>query len=189
MEKRRRTLGVALALGILSSCTATGGSSPPGSAAVASPDAMPSMTVAARLNAAPGGCSTSGVLIRDVAPWGALFGSAPAFGAFYARADRSANAFHVGSNTRRTRDGWVVKVLWLLEPGTTQPVTLSGYVVDTNSQINFDPSDGSASPSMRLDPAQPGTPNHRPHPGSLVRPPSPQWLPERVHRGGAWPTE
>lgn len=161
MEPRRRKLGAVLTLGILSSCTGSGTPLPAGSATVASPSPAPSMTVAAHLTAAPSGCPRSGALVQHIPPWGAVFGSAPAFGGFYAWSDPSAGSFHVGTNTRRSRNGWVVKVLWVLQPGTTDPVTLSGQELRTGWPITFDLSNGSPSLAMRLDPRNPGTPSHR----------------------------
>ncbi len=161
IRRRGRKLAAALVLGVLSSCTGSGISSPVQSASVSSPSGTTSMVVAAHLATAPSGCLTSGALLQDTPPWGELFGSAPAFGGFYAHPDPSAGSFHVGTNTRRKENGWAVKVLWVVQPGTTEPVTLSGQEVGTGWPITFDPSNGSPSDTMRLDPSHPGTPSRR----------------------------
>jgi hypothetical protein len=90
-----------------------------------------------------------------------MFGAAPAFGSGFGRPDPSSGSFHVGHNTRRREEGWGVKVLWVLEPRTSEPVTISGREVDTGSAMAFDPSNGPLSDTMRLDPGDPGTPDRR----------------------------
>jgi hypothetical protein len=128
-------------------------------AVTASPSPLP--VVARRLRPAPARCADPKAppLLGEQPPWGPLFGSSPAFGGVYARADRKAHAFHVGTNTRRTPNGWMVKVLWVLEPGTRQVVSLSGREVESGSPIMFRGSDGKpAAPTMVLDPDDPGTP-------------------------------
>ena len=143
------------------SCTRDAGTSPAPTGRRPSSSDTSSVAVAHQLVAAPTDCHASDPLVRETRPWGRLLGSAPAFGAFYARADRASGSFTVGEDTRRTPHGWAVKVLWLLEPGTSVPVTLSGSEVETGSPIWFDPSDGASGDTMSLDPKHPGTPSQR----------------------------
>jgi hypothetical protein len=177
-------------LGLLTSCTRIPPASSTPSVSVASTSSTGSVTVATRLTPPPGDCLSSGSLLHQVPPWGALFGAAPAFGAFYARAERSAGSFHVDDNTRRTRDGWAVKVLWVLQPGTTATVALSGQEVGTGTPITFDPSNGSPSLVMHLDPTEPGTPSHRKgwseYPSSLSFPESGCYVIKATWSGGSW---
>lgn len=177
MDLRRPKLVAILTLGILLSCTGSGTPSPAGSASVSPPSPTASMTVAAHLASAPSGCPSWDALLQHTPPWGALFGSAPAFGAFYARRDPSAGSFHVGTNTRRKKNGWGVKVLWVLQPIVTEPVLLSGQEVGTGWPITFDASglNPTRSDTIRLDPSNPGTPSHR---KGWSEYPSTLWFPE-----------
>jgi hypothetical protein len=177
LRRRRRRLAVALILGVLSSCTGSGTSSPAGTTSSEPPSPTSSVTVAAHLAIAPSGCPTSQPLLQQAPPWGALFGSAPAFGAFYAHHDPSAGSFHVGTDTVRRENGWQVKVLWVLQPTMIEPVTLSGQEVGTGSPITFDASglNPTGSDTMRLDPSNPGTPSHR---KGWSEYPSSVWFPE-----------
>jgi len=119
-----------------------------------------------------------------------LFGYAPAFGAFYARPDASTGSFHVDKNTRRKESGWVVKVLWVLEPQTNEPVTLSGREVGTGRPITFDPSNGPASLRMLLDPSAPGIPSRRQgwseYPSSLSFPEAGCYTVRASWASGSW---
>jgi hypothetical protein len=83
------------------------------------------------------------------------------FGGFYARPDTFAGSFHAGNDARRTKQGWGVKVLWLLEPRTTHIIRLSGENLTTGESLVFQAANGSPSPSMTIDPAHPGTPERR----------------------------
>jgi len=160
---RHPSVAVVLVVALVA-CT-SGSTGPPSGSPVASsntaPTALPSVRVAARLRSAPGGCQGADPLVSNVPPWGRLLGGSPAFGAFYARPDLGSGAFLVGSDTSRKRNGWRVKVLWVLEPGTSEPVTLTGEQIPGGGRVLFDPSDGAVSTSMVLDPADPGTPSER----------------------------
>jgi hypothetical protein len=148
------------------------------------------MTVEAHLSPAPGGCPTSGALLRHTPPWGDMFGSAPAFGAFYAHPDPSAGSLHVGNDTRRGQNGWVVKVLWVSEPTMSEPVTLSGHEAGTGWPVTFDPSHGLASHTMRLDPSNPGTPSKRKgwseYPSTLAFPEAGCYVIDASWADGSW---
>lgn len=119
-----------------------------------------------------------------------MVGAAPAFGGFYAKSDPSSGSFQVGHNTRREQEGWVIKVLWVLEPGTSEPVTISGREVDTGAAIAFDPSNGSISDTMLLDPSNPGTPERRKgwteYPSEVLFPEAGCYLMEASWTGGSW---
>jgi hypothetical protein len=178
MRRPQGHLAAALVtVGLIAACTGSSRASrtPIASAASASPTS--SVSVATKLSSPPNGCASSDRLLHQVPPWGALFGSAPAFGAFYARRDPSAGSFHVGTNTRRKKNGWGVKVLWVLQPTMTEPVLLSGQEVGTGWLITFDASglNPTRSDTMRLDPSNPGTPSHR---KGWSEYPSTLWFPE-----------
>jgi hypothetical protein len=118
-------------------------------------------STAAHLADAPGGCPTDGPLLQHVSPWGDyLCGASPAFGHFYARGDASTGSFHLGDNTRRQDGGWVVKVLWVMQPATNEPVTITGRD-EAGSPIVFDPVNGPPSDTLVLDPSHPGTSSQR----------------------------
>jgi hypothetical protein len=96
-----------------------------------------------------------------VSQWGDyLFGASPAFGHFYTRGDSSTGSFHLGDNTRRQDGGWVVKVLWVMQPATNEPVTISGRD-QRGAAIVFDPLSGHPSDTLVLDPSDPGTSSQR----------------------------
>lgn len=193
-ELGRRDLALALALGVLSSCTGSGAPVPTRSASLSPSSPIASMTIAAHLAAAPTGCLASGPLLQHTPPWGALFGSAPAFGAFYAHPDTSAGSFHVGTSTRRRENGWGVKVLWVLQPAVTEPVALSGQEVGTGWPITFDPSGPNLATdrpeTMRLDPSQPGTPSRShgwtEYPSLLSFPEAGCYIIQASWAGGSW---
>lgn len=117
-------------------------------------------------------------------------GSAQAFGGVFARADRSADSFHVGHNAHRTRFGWAVKILWVMEPGTSAPVTLTGRESKTASPITFHPSNEPTSQTMILDPAHPGTLSRRQgwteYPSLLFFPQAGCYTIRASWAGGSW---
>jgi hypothetical protein len=119
-----------------------------------------------------------------------MLGATPAFGGFYVRLDVSSGSFHAGHNTRRKPEGWAIKVLWVLEPGTSDPVTISGHDVDTGAPIAFDPSNGSVSDTMLLDPSNPGTPDRRKgwtaYPSELLLPEAGCYQIEASWTDGSW---
>lgn len=120
-----------------------------------------------------------------------MLGGAPAFGGFYAqRFDPSSGSFHVGHDTRRKPEGWAIKVLWVLEPSTSEPVMISGREVDTGAAIAFDPVNGPVSDTMLLDPRNPGTPSRRKgwtaHPSLLLFPEAGCYVIEAAWDGGSW---
>jgi hypothetical protein len=116
-------------------------------------------SIAADLASPPADCPTSQPLLQRAPPQGELFGASPAYGAFYAKPDVASGAFHIDGGTRLKPQGWRVKVLWVLEQGTTEPVTISGQETDTGSPIMFDAANGQFSEELQLDPGQPGTPS------------------------------
>jgi hypothetical protein len=83
-----------------------------------------------------------------------------------------------------------VKVLWVLHPGTTDLVTLSGREPGTGWPITFDPSNGPPSFAMRLDPSNPGTPSHRKgwseYPSTLFFPEAGCYIIKASRTGGSW---
>lgn len=151
---------IVIVLASLLSCAAGSVPTPSGSPSrsVVTPTTGGSPTPT-RLAGAPSGCPTGGPLLQNVPPWGDLFGASPAFSAFYART-ASSDSFHLGGNTRWQNGGWAIKVLWVLEPGTNKPVTISGRD-ETGAPIVFDPLNGPPSDTLRLDPSHPGTSSRR----------------------------
>jgi hypothetical protein len=94
--------------------------------------------IARSLDAPPPGCQGPPPQLEMVARYfGPLAGGSPIWGGFYARFDEQANAFSAGTKPRRTKDGWAVKVLWVIEPGVLTPVTLSGGDVATGAPLRF----------------------------------------------------
>jgi hypothetical protein len=159
MVHRLLRVAIVAALGSLLSCTTGAESSPsPSARKSVSASTTESPSIAADLASAPTDCPTSRPLLQHPPGQRELFGGAPAYGAFYANPDSSSGTFHIGGNTRMKRQGWPVKVLWVLEPGTTEPVTISGQETDTGAPIMFDPVNGPFSDTLQLDPRYPGTP-------------------------------
>jgi len=166
----RREVLVAAALALLACSSPVGGGTPspsitgePSPRVSSAPTPLPPIHVARSLGPAPDGCGDAVPLLRDEPPWGRVFGASPAFGAFYARADATAGAFHVGTDTRRTRTGWRVKVLWVLRSGTSEPVTITGQEAVSEQPVVFRSSGTTTTTSttMLLDPTNPGTPSER----------------------------
>lgn len=94
--------------------------------------------IAHSLDAAPDGCQGPTPQYEKVARYfGPLAGGSPIWGGFYARFNEGANASYALRGPRRTKDGWPVKVLWVIEPGTHTPVTLSGRNVATGAPLRF----------------------------------------------------
>jgi hypothetical protein len=191
--KQRRGLAAALVLVILSSCTGSGAPSPTDGATLASPTGT--MTIAAHLAVAPSDCLDSADLLQHTPPWGSYFGSDPVFGSPFGRPDPASNSFHVSvaKGARPSGQGWMVKVLWVLQPGTTEPVTLSGEEEGTGWPITFDPSNGPPASSMRLDPKNPGTPDRRQgwteYPSHLSFPEAGCYVIKASWPGGSWRKE
>jgi hypothetical protein len=104
--------------------------------------------------------------------------------------DAPSGSFHVGHNTRKDNGGWVVKVLWVMEPGTVQPVTITGQELDTGSTITFNPLNGSPSQTLTLDPDHPGTSSRRKgwteYPSTLAFPEAGCYVVEATWADGSW---
>jgi hypothetical protein len=175
----RRTPTVLVGVTLLAAACTAGDDGPP-----------PPVDVAHHLTSPPAGCPNSRPLLQHTPPWGDLFGAAPALGAFYAKPDTSAGSFRVDTNTRRSKHGWIVKVLWVLQPRTTEPVTISGHEMRTGWSIIFDPSNGPPASTMQLDPKHPGTPSKRKgwteSPSSLSFPKSGCYIIDATWHAGSW---
>ena len=115
--------------------------------------------MARRLNTSPDGCQGPNPEPERVArSFGRVIGGSPIWGGFYARFNEQSNAF-VASQAPRTMDGWRIKVLWLIAPDVSTPVSLSGHNVETGAPLRF--AIGGAAPATDtpvLDPAHPAIP-------------------------------
>jgi hypothetical protein len=159
-----------LAFALLAGCTSSAPAPGLTRAGPSQPVVSPSVTanfsppvVATDLDAAPGGCPGPRPLLRAVAAaYGGLFGSGPLRGGAYARLDTRTNSFHA-PDARRTRLGWVIKILWLMRPDQAQPVTIEGSGSSTEGHVVFEPSDADPALMARLDPAGPGVPPEKGH--------------------------
>ena len=116
-----------------------------------SPDAKP------RLGTAPRTCR-SGPPPRPavVAPaYGRLIGAAPVWAGVYARFDSAARAYRL-RDAPRTRLGWRVKILWLLEPGQATAARVTGKRLASARRVSFQLAGRAPAAAAVLDPAAPG---------------------------------
>lgn len=157
---KRSTLG---AVAALVACHSTV-SSPPDSPAprprltTTSPSPSPSLPeVSLDLGAPPSRCAGTSPRPQSVDPsYGKVIGGDPLWGGFYAKLDAKANAFHAG-DAERTELGWRIKVLWLIRPEQTEPVTVEGMHASSGEHLWFEVADqGENTTEPRLDPSHPG---------------------------------
>ena len=149
--------------------------------------------IARSLDAPPPGCEGPPPTYEMVARYfGPLAGGSPIWGGFYARFDEEANAFSAGAKPRRTKDGWAVKVLWVIEPGVLTPVTLSGASVATGAPLRFEIGGvhASATESPILDPKHPAIPTQdgewKEYPSALLFPSAGCYVLTASWAGGSW---
>jgi len=129
-----RTLIVAMV--VLPSCI-SGAKVPPtlGTPSITSLPAA--VRIARHLTSAPEGCPGPSPHPTKVARFvGPVVGESPVWGGLYARFDPKVNTYRDGE-VARTKKGWALKVIWLIEPGTSTPVTLTGTNVATGEPVSF----------------------------------------------------
>jgi hypothetical protein len=134
-----------------------GGSLVSASGGPGKPSIVTTPSISKRLAASPEDCTNLGASPTKVGPWLYALGSGPAFGVGFGL-DHS-GAYHTGNNNvQKTSNGWGIKILWVLRPGTHQTVAISGSETGTGWPIIFQPSGAPTSSTMTLDPKHPGTP-------------------------------
>ena len=159
MVRRGVLAGVAIVV-LLPSCTPRS-ASPPSSLASATVGPAITVKIARHLTSAPEGCAGPSPSPTKVARFiGPVVGASPLWGGFYARFDPKANTYRDGE-LRRTKSGWALKVIWLIEPGMSMPVTLIGTKVSTGEPLSF--RTGGLAPvgpttTLVLDPQHPAIP-------------------------------
>ena len=189
---RKGVSGGVAVLVMLSSCTLHGTSAPsPLPSVTASPTTT--VKVASHLTSAPEGCPGAPSIPTKVARFvGPVVGGSPLWGGFYARFDPKANTYRDGE-VRRTERGWALKVLWLIEPGASTPVTLTGANVLTKAPLSFHA--GGVAPAkpattLVLDPQHPAVPQlhgqWKEFPSELFFPSSGCYRLNASWVGGAW---
>lgn len=93
--------------------------------------------VAARLGPAPNDCPGPRPRRRTVSPaYAPLVGARPLWAGFYASYDGKRNAF-TALDAPRTRDGFRVKVLWVMSPRYEGTVRLAGEDSATGEPLRF----------------------------------------------------
>jgi hypothetical protein len=126
-------------------------------------------------------------LRRTMQGW--VAGQPPIWAGFYARFDADTNAFHAMQAPRK-KDGWRIKVLWVIEPGGSTPVTLSGRNLVTGAPLQFEIGVGSVSESPVLDPRHPAIPiqdgNWKEFPSYLYFPSAGCYVLSASWSGGSW---
>ena len=126
--------------------------------------------------------------------YGRLVGAAPVWTGVYATYDAHANAFRLGTNTRRTAAGWAVKFLWVIAPDHVEPVTVSGSELrGSGISIRFRQGNtsGRVPPrSTTFDTRSPGSVTsegtHKEFPSELYFPRAGCYELEARWRGGRW---
>ena len=182
------------AVGLLVACSGSSQSTaPPTSATLGSvPSSGAVEPIARRLDASPEGCDGPAPHYERIARYfGSLAGGSPIWGGFYARFDEETNAFH-GTQAPLKNDGWRIKVLWVIDPDASTPVTLSGRNTATDAPLKFETSGGGevATNSPVLDPANPAIPiqdgNWKEFPSYVYFPSAGCYVLSASWSGGSW---
>jgi hypothetical protein len=196
LEQRCMSWAIAAAVStLLIACTgsSTGDATTTSSGLVTTTSSQGLDVIARVLDAAPGACPGPAPQYEKVARYfGPLVGGTPIWGGFYAHFNEPANAFHNGSRLRRRKDGWPVKVLWVVEPGTLTPVTLSGHNAVTDAPVRFKIGGvhNPATESAVLDPKHPAIPvqdgRWKEFPSDLYFPSAGCYVLTASWAGGSW---
>jgi hypothetical protein len=166
---RHRLIRILAAQLVMAACTTatprthpSQGVSPGPRASGASPSpVLPA--VSQELDRAPSECSGPPPRRRHVASaYGSLIGGGPLWGGVYARLGRKGDAFHA-EDAPRTEFGWRIKVLWVIRPGRSEPVSIEGAERSTGERLWFEFVGEEPTTTLRLDPNEPGVPPEAGH--------------------------
>lgn len=120
--------------------------------------------------------------------YGGLYGARPVWAGFYAEVDSSGRAFHA-PDAPRTDLGWRIKVLWIMDPKGSSPVSLAGRNTTSSEPIWFEVAESQATTAAMLDPADPeniGDGGWREFPSYLYFPSSGCYVLEGTWASGSW---
>ena len=158
MLLRRSALAAAFSLLALGAAGCDLGGAAPGGPTTTAPAVA---KAARRLAALPSTCrGPRPQQLVSFADYGNLIGSSPIWAGFYAAFDEQRGGYRVPPDAPRSRFGWRIKVLWVVDAAVRGQARVVATTTDTRSPLLFEVGDRDERPASQavLDPASPGVP-------------------------------